>query len=187
MNNREKAAKTKAQIEKRLEILSLWNVEGVPEGYSLPKSLTKAKLWSDLELGIEKIGSNSSFVKTHRKYGKSVCDIEKKLDALNASIIKKPKSDREKQLRILRSRNAGYEESLMLAANQYAALRIQRDEYYKLYRVARQSQEDAQAELAEAEKTISELRSELLIERAKRSRKSGGNVTSVDFRGSDNQ
>lgn len=178
MDNKERAAKISLQIEKRLEVLNSWVSDGVPEGYQRPTSLNKVREWNDRELGIEKIGSPSSFTTGHKVYGRLVVRISKALIKLNTPVKKKQQTNPVKQLQKLRGDHAEYEKSLTNAANQYASLRVDLEKYQKLYRVARQSQEDAQHELAVAEETVRELKAELVRERAKSSHKK---VTSIEF------
>lgn len=176
MDNKERAAKISLQIEKRLEVLSSWVADGVPEGYQRPTSLNKVREWSDKELGIEKIGSPSSFTTSHKVYGHLVIKISNALNKLNTPAKKKPPTNPVKQLQKLRGDHAEYEKSLTNAANQYTSMRVDLDKYQLLYRVARQSQEDAQHELLEAENTVRELKAELVRERAKSGNKKATSI-----------
>lgn len=180
MDNKERAARIALQIEKRLDVLSRWFKNGVPEGYALPSSLNKVREWNDQELGIEKIGSPSSFTTGHKAYGRLVTKISKVLIKLNAPTKKKKQTNPAKQLQQLKATNENYEEAFVNSANQYASLRIDLDKYQKLYRVARQSQSDVQQELDAVEETIRELKAELVRERARSSHKK---ITSIEFRG----
>lgn len=180
MDNKARAEKIAFQIGKRLEVLKKWLTDGVPEGYPRPTSLNKVREWNDRELGIEKIGSPSSFTTGHKVYGRFVIRISEALVKLNTPVKKKYQANPAKQLRKLKANSDGYEESLANAANQYVSLRVELETYQKIYRIARQSQEDAQQELVVAETTIRELKAELVRERAKSGHKK---VTSIEFGG----
>lgn len=178
MDNAERQARLTAQVKLRLSILKGWLADGVPEGYSAPSSLNKVREWNDASLGIEKIGSPSSFTTGHLTQGRDVSRIAKLIVKLNTPKNKKYKSNPGKQLFKIRAKFEEQEESLIMAANQYVGLRIELDKYEKLYRVAQQSQLEAQRELAAAEASVRELKAELVLARAKASK---GKVSSIDF------
>lgn len=182
MDNADRQAKLTAQIRLRLETLRGWLANGVPDGKLCPSSLNKVREWNDPSLGIEKIGSPSSFTSGHKTHGSDVSRIAKLITKLNIPRTKKNKSNPHKQLLKTRAKYEEQQESLVMAANQYATLRIELDKYQKLYRVAQQSQLEAQQELAVAESTIRELKAELVLARA---RVSKGKITSIDFGGKD--
>ena len=90
MNNTNRAEALRQKIQVRLEILERWQDEGIPEGYKVPISLNKVRTWEDASLGIQRIGSPSSFTTNHSKYGGQVKKIAKILEALNRSKNKNP-------------------------------------------------------------------------------------------------
>ena len=95
MNNTNRAGALRQQIQVRLEILERWRDEGIPEDYKVPISLNKVRTWEDASLGIQRIGSPSSFTTNHSKYGGQVKKIAKILEALNRSKKKKPRKSSE--------------------------------------------------------------------------------------------
>lgn len=180
MDNKERQEKLTAQIQLRLEILSKWLADGVPDGHFPPSSLNKVREWNDPNLGIEKIGSPSSFTTGHPLHGRVVSRMAKILVKLNVPVRKKFKSNPGKQLLKIRAKYEEQQESMIMAANQYASLRNELDRYKKLFRVAQQSQSEAQKELAAAEAKSRELKEELVLARAKMHK---GKISSIDFSG----
>lgn len=85
------------RIEQRLVILRQWLREGVPMGKAVPKSLTAARLWEDLELGILPISSPNEFTTTHQIFGPLVRDLAGLLTDLTKR-FGRPASSREAKI-----------------------------------------------------------------------------------------
>lgn len=116
-SNEDKAKKLAEQIELRLRVLNE-KVTGEHTELEIPTSLTKVRNWVCDELGIEKIGSPSSFVTSHQEHGRKIAKIAKCLEILKKQ-KKSPKKPREQKLTELKARNKELNESLINAANKY--------------------------------------------------------------------
>ena len=110
-NNAEKAKKLAEQIDLRLKVLNE-KVKGEHANLEIPTSLTKLRNWVCDELGIELIGSPSSFVTSHKEHGRKVSQIANALEILKNQ-KKPPKKPREKKLTELKARNKELNESLI--------------------------------------------------------------------------
>ena len=115
------------RIERRLIVLRAWKTDEIPAGKILPKSLNIARLWSDAELGIQKIASPNEFTTGHSQHGPQVSAIEKLLKELNTLYSKpakrasNPKSDVTKEF----DRKAA-EEQLITVCSQWHSERSRR-------------------------------------------------------------
>jgi len=80
------------RVQRRLELLRGWNVEGMPAAYldKLPTSLREVAKWEDRELGIWPIASPNDFTTRHRTWGKSVLEIETLISQIASKYIRKP-------------------------------------------------------------------------------------------------
>ena len=116
-SNEDKAKKLAEQIDLRLIVLNE-KIKGEYPELDIPTSLTKIRNWIDDELGIEKIGSPSSFVTSHQEHGCKIAKIAKCLEILKKQ-KKSPKKPREQKLTELKARNKELNESLTNAANKY--------------------------------------------------------------------
>ena len=173
MNNTNRAGALRQKIQVRLEILERWRDEGIPEGYTVPISLNKVRTWEDASLGIQRIGSPSSFTTSHPKYGGLVKKIAEVLEVSNRP--KKKKSRKSSSTQLLhqeREKLGHYEKALVEAANQYTEITVSLKDTQRALRIARQSLEAADDE-------IKKLKSQLAkSERSKRvARFPGSNVT----------
>lgn len=178
MSNKAKANRLNSQINLRYSVLTDWLINGIPTGYRVPKSLTKARLWVDPVLGIEKIGSPSSFTTNHRIYGRTIVRIHSLIEKLNIPVSPKIKTNPLKTLSKERAKRQHYEEALIASANQYASLQMELDKLKVLYKVAIQSQKDMQQELSEANSNIQKLKSEIVLLRAAKNK---SKVSSIGF------
>ena len=150
MNNTKRAGALRQQIQVRLEILGRWRDNGIPEGYKVPDSLNKVRIWEDDSLGIQRIGSPSSFTTSHSKYGGQVKKIAKIREELNRSKKKKPRKNSSTQLLHQEREKLGhYEKALVEAANQYAVITVNLKEAQRDLRIDRQSLESAKNEIRE--------------------------------------
>ena len=176
MNNLERQAHVRRQLERRRDVLAEWAEIGfasLPEGTSVPLSLNQVRVWEDVRLGISRIGSASSFTTTHPVHGAVLRDIDRLLRELagqRAAQVKRkktPAAERKRRLAVL-------ETSLSGAANRYVVLSVELDETKRQLRVAEQS-------VAAFKLVNSELRAEvrkLKVELARRSASSI--VTPID-------
>ena len=174
MNNTKRAGALRQQIQVRLEILERWRNEGVPEGYKVPNSLNKVRTWEDTSLGIQRIGSPSSFTTSHSKYGGQVKKIAKFLEELNRPKKNKPRKSSSTQLLLQeREKLEHCEKALIKAANQYAIISVNLKDTQQKLDITTQSLEAADGE-------IKDLKSQLAkSERSKRvARFPGSDVTS---------
>ena len=166
MNNTKRAGALRQQIQVRLEILERWRDEGIPEGYKVPNSLNKVRSWEDASLGIQRIGSPSSFTTSHSKYGGQVKKIAKILEELNRSKQKKPrKSSSTQLLHQEREKLAHYEKALVAAANQYAEITVNLKETQRALRIARQSLESADDEIKQLKSQLAKAESSKRVAR----------------------
>ena len=174
MNNTNRAGALRQQIQVRLEMLERWRDEGIPEGYKVPVSLNKVRTWEDASLGIQKIGSPSSFTTSHSRYGGQVKKIAKILEALNRPKKKKHRKTSSTQLlRQEREKLGHYEKALVEAANQYADITVNLKDTQRDLRIATQSREAADAEIKELKSQLAKAESSKRVARFPRS-----NVTS---------
>lgn len=116
-SNEEKAKFLADQIDLRLSILRK-KVKGEHAELDVPISLTKVREWIHEELGIERIGSPSSFVTSHKGHGRKVIKIAKCLDTIKRQ-TKPPKKPKEQKLTELKAKNKELNESLTNVANQF--------------------------------------------------------------------
>ena len=148
MSNTKRAQTLSQQIQARFSLLEHWRDEGIPEGYKVPSSLNKVRTWEDASLGIQRIGSPSSFTTNHPKYGGRVKKIAKILEELNRPKKKKPRKNSNTQLLHQEREKLGhYKKALVKAANQYAEVTVNLKEAQRALRITRQSLESADDEI----------------------------------------
>ena len=70
---------SRQRAEQKRAVLSAWVSRGVPDGKlsAVPRSLNEARLWNDVDLGVERIGSKSEFTRNHPDVGPVVIEIER--------------------------------------------------------------------------------------------------------------
>ena len=181
-NNEDKAKKLGEQIELRLRILNEKVIGEHPE-LEIPTSLTKMRNWVCYELGIEKIGSPSSFVTSHKEHGRKVKKIANCLEILKKQ-KKPPKRPREQKLTELKAKNRELNESLTNAANQYVQY-SQETKRLKEELILSNSKVEGLTE--ELDETLSELqiaRDEIIVLRKKLAQyedRKASKVTKVEF------
>lgn len=182
MDNLKRQQKLKGQIELRIELLNK-KVSGELDDIVIPNSLTKLRLWSEEQYGIETIGSPSSFVTTHPEHGNKIRLLQKLLGQL-----RKPKKTKQKpaskKLSEVVKENKRLLNLLQNTANQYVQhsheLRRLRENTVlsqSIEKGLREALKEANADLTQAKSEISRLRSQLLKSENTRSAK----VTKVDF------
>ena len=81
-NHRSKTQSVEFRIQRRIEVLREWLMEGIPVGKAVPKSLNEARIWDDADLGILPIGSPNEFTTTHHLNGNLVSEIASLLTKL---------------------------------------------------------------------------------------------------------
>ena len=166
MNNTKRAGALRQKFLVRLEILERWRDEGIPEGYNVPNSLNKVRNWEDASLGIQRIGSSSSFTTSHSKYGGQVKKIAKILEKLNRPKKEKPRKNSSTQLLHQKREKLGhYEKALVEAANQYAVVTVNLKEAQRDLRIARQSLESADDEIKQLKSQLARAESSKRVAR----------------------
>jgi len=125
LSNAVKAKNLSEQIERRLSILQE-KLEGKHSELGIPKSLTKLRLWEHSELGIEKIGSPSSFVTSHPEHGRKIEKIAECLNLISKQ-AKRPKKPNEQKLAEVNRQNKSLNESLQNCANQFVKYKSEID------------------------------------------------------------
>jgi hypothetical protein len=116
-SNGAKSEKLANQIDIRLKVLSE-KVDGKHPDLDVPSSLTQVRKWIHDDLGIEQIGSPSSFVKTHNEHGSNVAKIAILLHTIRNK-QKAPKKPKEQKLKELKAKNRILNESLTNVSNQF--------------------------------------------------------------------
>ncbi|MCY4515267.1 MAG: hypothetical protein OXC69_09085 [Candidatus Tectomicrobia bacterium] len=125
-----------------------WSRKGVPQGYSVPKSLNKAREWVDESLGIRKIGSPSSFTTTHCTHGRSVEQIAKLIDELHKpKRVDRGKSSIRQQLAKQKAISREYQLALVESANQYASMAVKYRDARRDLRIVTQHRDAAEDEI----------------------------------------
>lgn len=189
-NNHDKTNALRAQIQLRIDLANKVRLGEVQ--LDIPLSLRKNKDWVSPEHGIEAIGSPSSFTTTHAVHGSKV----KELNGLLLQ-LKKPRrkayTPASVKLEKLKNENTRLKDSIVNVANQFVSYQSLIDEFrdeITILRVGEQGLLDEKADLLKEikakEQSIRELRREtiLLRERIKKYEKKGGNITHLDFEGS---
>ncbi|MET0035987.1 MAG: hypothetical protein ABW097_08795 [Candidatus Thiodiazotropha lotti] len=120
MSNLDRQAKLGEQIDIRIAVLEDME-KGLRSSDSCPTSLTKVREWEDCELSIERIGSPSSFVKTHRAYGKKIQRIESLIKRIRKPSTRKKPSKSAAASKARREKKEAID-SLSAAANQFVML-----------------------------------------------------------------
>lgn len=82
------------RVQRRLELLRLWEKQGLPPNYvaCLPHSLRKIAQWSDVDLGVYPILSPNDFSTQHPVWGESVREIQSclvRLSSRTSSAVRK--------------------------------------------------------------------------------------------------
>lgn len=191
-NNQAKTNVLKAQIQLRIDLANKARLGEVE--LDIPLSLRKNKDWVNQEHGIEAIGSPSSFTTTHPVHGHKVQELNELLLQL-----KKPRrkayTPAGVKLEKLKNENKRLKESIVNVANQFVSYQSLMDEFKDeiiILKAGEQGLLEEKADLLQEIKTknqsIRELRRETvrLREKIKRYEKKGGNITHLDFDGSEN-
>ena len=177
VNNAQRSARLRQQLERRCEVLAEWvklGISRLPEGTSVPVSLNQVRQWDAVSLGIEKIGSAASFTTTHPVYGSLVRDVDRLLRELGEQRAAQRKRKRSRGADCAR-RLALMKRSLSEAANRYAVLSAELKDTGERLRVADKSAEQFKRENAE-------LRSEVRTFKVELARRStSGTVTAIDM------
>lgn len=177
MSNAEKAKWLAEQIDLRFLILNE-KVKGEHADLDVPISLTKVREWVHEELGIERIGSPSSFVTSHKDHGRKVVKIAKCLDTLKCQ-TKPPKKTKEQKLTELKAKNKELNESLTNAANQF----VQYSQEIKRLReekvLIKSKEEGLVEELDEVKNELQVSRDEIILLRKKLAQYDGSKVSKV--------
>ena len=181
-SNADKAKKLTEQVELRLKVLSE-KVKGEHPELENPTSLTQVRNWVDDELGIEKIGSPSSFVMTHQEHGRKVTKIAKCLETLKKQ-KKLPKKPREQKLTELKAKNKELNESLSSAANKYVQYSQETKRLKEELLLSKSKAEGLTEELDETAEELKVARDEVISLRkklAKYEANKASKVTKVEF------
>ena len=152
------------QIERRLEVLRSWALEGVPVGETLPRSLNWVRSWDSPALGISRIGSSSSFTTTHPVHGGAVRQVVEVLERLARAHPRErdaPGSGGGARAKADRAKAASYKAMLSEAANTYVALSVELSDAKRDLRVTHQTLRSLEGENARQKEEIRELRRRL--------------------------
>lgn len=84
----DRAPTIQSRLDRRISVLRDWLDNGVPAGFAVPTSLTKARLWENSELGIIRISSPNEFTTGHAHYGESISTIGDLLSKLRQRTLK---------------------------------------------------------------------------------------------------
>ena len=181
-SNAEKAKKLTEQIELRLKVLNE-KVKGEHTELEVPISLTKIRNWVDEQLGIEKIGSPSSFVTSHQEHGRKVTKIANCLEVLKKQ--KKPsKKPKEQKLTELKTKNKELNESLTNTANQYVKYSQETKRLQEELLLCNSKLEGLEEELVETKGELKVARDEVILLNKKLAKRAGSKaspVTKVQF------
>jgi predicted nucleic acid-binding Zn-ribbon protein len=176
-SNEEKAKFLADQIDLRLSILNK-KVKGEHADLDVPISLTKIREWVHGELGIQRIGSPSSFVTSHKEHGRKVVKIAKCLDTLKRQ-TKPPKKPKEQKLTELKAKNKELNESLTNSANKFVkySQEIKRLREDKV--LIKSKEEGLVEELDEVKNELQVSRDEIILLRKKLAQYDGNKVSKV--------
>jgi uncharacterized coiled-coil DUF342 family protein len=176
-SNEEKAKFLADQIDLRLSILRK-KVKGEHAELDVPISLTKIREWVHEELGIERIGSPSSFVTSHKEHGRKVIKIAKCLDTLKRQ-TKLPKKPKEQKLTELKAKNKELNESFTNVANKF----VQYSQEIKRLReekvLIKSKEEGLIEELDEVKNELQVSRDEIILLSKKLAQYDGSKVSKV--------
>jgi chromosome segregation ATPase len=187
-SNTEKSKWLTEQINLRLTILSE-KVKGMHSELDSPQSLTKVREWVNERLGVERIGSPSSFVMSHKEHGRSVEKIAKCLESLKRQ-KKTPKKPKEQKLTELNAKNKELNESLTNTANQFVRYSQEIKRLKEELVLSKSKSEGLDEELKEVNSELQITRDEIISlnkKLAQYENRRTSKVTSVDFgKGSNN-
>ncbi|TBF31482.1 hypothetical protein [Rhizobium ruizarguesonis] len=89
------------RIAMKLALLRKWTAEGgVPEGFSCPSSLAKARTWNDPENGVFSIGSKREWNTKNSPHRSSIVAIARLIGSLSAQTSRSVSNRRSKDVRI---------------------------------------------------------------------------------------
>ncbi len=117
MNNEDKKNWLENQIKARLDLLERKEKGELPD-LVVPTSLAKCQVWENPDYDINKIGSSSSFVSTHKKHGNRIKKISKLIADLNKKKKSKPTSSSHKIAQLSREKE-NLEDILTQTSNQF--------------------------------------------------------------------
>ncbi|MGY5796180.1 hypothetical protein [Rheinheimera faecalis] len=149
------------QIELRLQILGK-KVNGELLDLKVPNSLTKIREWVHEGLGIQRIGSPSSFVMTHKEHGRTVKKIAECLDKLRLQ-AKFPKKPKEQKLLELTVKNSELNQSLMKAANQFVQFSYESKRLSEELVLSRSTEQGLREELNEVKNELQSARDKIIL------------------------
>lgn len=149
------------RIQRRLEVLDAWLDNGVPNGKSVPETLTAARLWEDSELEIAAIASPNEFTTTHHLHGDGVRSIQRRLSELRSRLKRPSKDAAPKKEKVEKFDQAGFQRLLEISVSQWHAERDQRQQETKRADVAEARNELLRQECVQKENLIAELRRQL--------------------------
>lgn len=159
LSNQDKRGILEAQIAVRMEVLRKWLSEGAPKN-GVPTRLAQVRRWTDETLGIKRIGSSSSFVKTHERHGAHVKEIEELLKQLHQK--RRPEATsvttRNRKQRMVISH---MKRAMVNAANQHVMVSIKLEACEKELRLASQETENLRKLLGDQRESNRELRKEM--------------------------
>lgn len=116
----------------------------------MPSKLAHVRLLDIKDRGIERIGSTSSFVKTHPIYGDKVSKIQELLSELNEPKSGKNNNKVTKDNKTLRATRDAQKAAFVKCADQIASLTLKLERVSADYRIALQNIQTLERDLSEA-------------------------------------
>ncbi len=179
MSNAEKAQRLTEQINKRYELLKAIKAGSI-SGIELPKSLNKLREWNNQKLGIERIGSPSSFTTNHKLHGNTI----KRIDSLLKELLKPRKPRRKTTKTELKRVNNNLDAALQNAANKYVQYASEIERLKVETALLKSKEQGLEEEIAELKSALNVAREENLALRKKLIQyesKPRSKVTRLDF------
>jgi|GEM_PF-3037560 len=184
--NEDKAIWLEGQIAKRISVVQE-KIKGNHENLDVPLSLRQNRVWVNEELGIEEIGSPTSFTMTHKQHGVKVNQLNNLLIKLKEPSKKKYKP-LNKINESLQQENTELKDLLKKTANQFVEWESELNEKRDMLQITQSSEQglieakrELQDELNEKDKIIKNLRLELVVALNLSKKDNGSNITQVYF------
>jgi len=181
MSNKDKSKQLEEQIDLRIELIQK-AIGGELKGEVVPSSLTAIRNWEDSKLGVKKIGSPTSFVKTHKVYGRKI----RKIHELVGELYKpkpKQKSLTKRHVSVIKE-NARLKRLLQTTTNQFVQYSTEKKKLKNEITLSKSLDAGLNEQIEEMEQELSDVKAELLRTRKRLIKCEGGlksKVATVDF------